>query len=210
MARKESLGARVVAGQGVRLWAPILASALGVVLGGAITRPATASEAFVYSGKAIHPGCVHALVMSEGDKIPVIRSISLPGCMASTRSQAKMVHHGDVVTIEDEALLGDGSVGYRHVSTLDNGLFLLGIRRVLPNGSQRVSLAAVRLSERPALFAGEVVVQPVLEMIGEVWVKDIQMASLRTVGNVIHFSAGVGASRMDRRVDLSRIGKATK
>ena len=62
----------------------------------------------------------------------------------------------------------------------------------------------------PALIDGGVVDQQVLEMIGEVRIADIQLASLRTAGNRVHFSAGVGPSRVDRSVDLSRIGKAVK
>jgi hypothetical protein len=169
-----------------------------------------ASDAFIHQGKMIHPGCVHALAMSTGDAIPVTTAISLLGCERSERSKPKMIHEGDTVGFEDETLLGEGRFTYRHLSTLDNGLFILGIRRSLPDGSEHVSLAAVAIASRPVLRSREVQKQPVLEMIGEVWIKDLQVASLRTSGNVVHYSAGVGASRVDRTVDLSRIGKAVK
>jgi len=169
-----------------------------------------ASDAFIEGGQPIHPGCVHALMMNTGDSIPVTTSISLLGCARSDRSKPKLIYQGEILAFEDEALLGEGTFGYRHLSTLDNGLFVLGIRRSLPDGSERVSLAAVAIVERPVLRGREVQKQRVLEMVGEVWIKDMQMASLRTMGNVVHYSAGVGATRVDRTVDLSRIGKAVK
>jgi len=53
-----------------------------------------------------------------------------------------------------DALLGGGSFGYRVLSRLDNGIFGLAIRRVLPDGSERVSLAAVEIVQRPMILNG--------------------------------------------------------
>ncbi len=38
----------------------------------------------------------------------------------------------------------------------------------------------------------------------------MQMASFRSVENVVHFSAGVGRNRVDRTVDLTRLGRMGK
>jgi hypothetical protein len=182
--------------------------ALAVELLGA---PAFASEvtAFAFNDEPIHPGCVDALVMQDGDAIPVTTAISLRGCKASNRSRAAISRNAEgLVSIEDPELIGGGSFGYRHLSTLKNGIFILGIVRTHADGSTRLSIAAVDLVERPMLLRGQVVQQPQLEMIGEVWIKDIEFASLRTIGNVVHFSAGVGPSRTQQSIDLSRIERA--
>jgi len=169
-----------------------------------------ASDAFIQRGEPIHPGCVHALAMSTGDAIPVTTSISLVGCRRSERSKAKLIFDDEIVSIKDEALLGEGTFGYRHLSTLKNGLFILGIRRSLPDGSERVSLAAVALVDRPVLRSKQVQQQRVLEMIGEVWIPDLHMARVSTRGNVVYYSAGEGATRVEDTVDLSAIGRAVK
>jgi len=39
---------------------------------------------------------------------------------------------------------------------------------------------------------------------------DMQMASFRSVENVVHFSAGVGRNPLDRTVDLTRLGRMGK
>ena len=72
-------------------------------------------------------------------------------------------------------------------------------------------LAAVGLYKRPHLLpGGDVAQRVVLEMIGEVWIRDIRLASVKTIENKIRFSAGIGASKLDRVIDLSKIGKANK
>ena len=73
-----------------------------------------------------------------------------------------------------------------------------------------MSLAAVKIVERPMLRSGMVVNVQLLELLGEVWIRDMQMASFRSVRNIVHFSAGVGRDRIDRKVDLTRIGKMRK
>ena len=170
--------------------------------------PRAGAGAFIDGANAIHPACVQALVMSEADSVPVTTAVSLEGCGRSRRSQSKILHDGERLLFEDPAILGEGSFGYRHLSTLDNGIFILGIVRIAPDGSERISLAAVDIAARPTLRQGEVVQRKVLEMVGEVWLPDIQVASLRVSGNVVSFSAGVGRDRVERTVDLSRIGKA--
>ena len=172
---------------------------------------AAAEAPFVYNDEPIHPGCVQALVMQDGDAVPVTTSISLRGCKASSRSKATITWSGsDLATIEDEALLGGGSFGYRLLSTLKNGIYIVGIIREHPDGTRRHSLAALDVKARPMLVSGQVLDQTMLETVCEIWVKDIEFSSLRTIGNTIHFSAGVGPSRSQRSVDLTRIKKARK
>jgi len=185
-----------------------LCGAVGLLL--SATTASAEPDAFLFSGKPIHPACVYALVMKEGDRLPVVSSVSLTGCMASDSAKAEPSYQDRVLTFSDDAVLGGGSFGYVMLSTLENGLEILGILRVLPDGTEQVSVAAVDLVERPAIFDGQVVTRMQLEMIGEVRIKDMQLASLRTVGNVVHYQAGIGASRVDRQVDLTGIGKARK
>ncbi len=176
----------------------------------AVANQADASEPFLYKGEPVHPACVHALVMQHGDAVPVTTAVSLEGCSASERSRSRVQYKGEIASFENEALMGAGSFGYRELVQLDNGIFALGIRRFLPDGKERVSLAAVKIVERPMLRSGMVVNVQLLELLGEVWIRDMQMASFRSVGNVVHFSAGVGRDRIDRTVDLTRIGKMRK
>jgi hypothetical protein len=171
---------------------------------------AAAIDPFIDGAVVVHPACVESLVMKPGETVSVVRSVNLSGCRGTTRTASKVEHREQVVLFEDEVLLGGGSFGYRHLSTLDNGLFILGIRRESPDGIQQVSLAAVGLYERPQLLQGQVVKRMILEMIGEVRIKDIRLASVSTIGNTVRFSAGIGASKVDRIVDLSKIGKAMK
>jgi hypothetical protein len=188
-------------------WAALWAACAGLLF--VLTASgASAQEPFIYNSEPVHPGCVHALVMQAGDALPVTTSVSLPGCMASERSKPPIERRDKVLVIRDEALLGDQVFGYRHLSTLDNGIFVLGILRESPDGSNHVTLAAVQIVERPTIRFRELGTHFVLQMVGEVWIKDMQMASVRTVGNKVHFSAGVGPSRETRTVDLSKIGKA--
>jgi hypothetical protein len=82
---------------------------------------------------------------------------------------------------------------------------------VSADGEARVSIAAVGMKPRPQLLrGGDVVDRVVLELIGEIWIKDIRLASVKTVDNKVRFSAGIGANKMDRVVDLSKIGKAMR
>lgn len=192
-----------------RRWVPVLAAgvfALGLV---ASHGTAHAETAFAFDDEPIHPGCIHALAMQDGDTAPVTTSISLRGCKSSIRSRAVPTrNHEGTLSIEDAGLLGPGSFGYRHLSTLQNGIFILGIVRTQPGSEPRMSLAAMELRERPLLVRGEIAEMLLLESIGEVWIDGIEIGSLRTVGNTVHFSAGVGPSRRQRSIDLSRIKRA--
>ncbi len=99
---------------------------------------AHAREPFIYADRPIHPGCIHALVMHQGDSVPVTAAVSLEGCATSKRSRSEVQYEGDFAVIEDEAVLGGGSFGYRVINQLDNGIFGLTIRRLLPGGEERV------------------------------------------------------------------------
>jgi len=181
-------------------------AALGLLI---LATPASAEpDAFVFSGKPIHPACVHALVMHKGERLPVTTSVSLQGCMLSPRAKGATTYVDRILTFDDEAVLGGGSFGYIKLSTLENGLEVIGIKRVFPDGTEKVSIAAVDVVPRPGIFDQEVVSRLQLEMIGEVWIKDMQLASLRTVGNIVHYQAGIGSTRVEEKVDLSSIGKA--
>jgi hypothetical protein len=171
---------------------------------------ADAEEAFTYADRPIHPGCIHALAMHQGDAVPVTTAVSLAGCATSERSKSAVHYEGDLAVIEDEALLGGGSFGYRVINQLDNGIFGLAIRRVLPDGKERVSLAAVQLVGRPMIRHGSNVRLMLVELLGEMWVPDIQFLSFRSVGNKVHFVSGVGPERVERMIDFARIGRQRK
>lgn len=178
------------------------------LLGGAGAAGATPDPQFVYAGAPIHPGCVHALAMQEGDAVPVTTAVSLEGCASSERSRAKVRYESDdLAVIEDPVLLAGGTFGYRVLSQLDNGIFGLAIRRVLPDGEEQVSLAAVEIVERPMMRHGRIVKVQMLELLGELWIPDMQLSSFRTVGNRVHFVAGTGNERVERNVDFTRLGK---
>lgn len=169
---------------------------------------AHAEELFLYNGEPIHPGCIHALAMQQGDAVPVTAAVSLEGCATSERSKAPMHYESDdLAMIEDDALLGGGSFGYRVLNRLDNGFYGLGIRRVLPDGTKRVSLALVSIVERPMVRHGKIVRLQLVELLGELWVPEIELMSLRTVGNRVHFVAGTGTERVERDIDFTRLGK---
>jgi hypothetical protein len=169
---------------------------------------AHAEQAFLYGGKPIHPGCVQAIAMHQGDAVPVTTAVSLEGCASSVRTRAEVRYEaGDLAVIEDEALLGGGSFGYRVLSRLDNGIFGLAIRRVLPDGSERVSLAAVEIVRRPMILRGSIVQFEQMELLGELWVPDMELTSFRSAGNRVHFVSGVGPDRVERDVDFTRLGK---
>jgi hypothetical protein len=186
-----------------------------LVLLGALAWTAVASEAhaqarFLYAGEPVHPACVHALAMHQGDAVPVTTAVSLEGCASSERSKSKIWYEGDIVMFEDEALLGDGSFGYRELTQLDNGLFGLAIRRVLPDGEERVSLAAIKMIARPMIRHGRIVRLEQIELLGELWIPDMQIMSFRSMGNIVHFSSGVGPEKVERRVDFTRLGRMRK
>jgi hypothetical protein len=171
---------------------------------------ARARSPFVYAGKPIHPACVHALTMQQGDDVPVTTAVSLEGCATSTRSKNEAQYQGDIVLFEDDALLGGGSFGYREITQLDNGIYGLAIRRVLPDGEERVSLAAVNIVARPMIRHGQIVTLQMLELLGELWIPDMEMLSFRSAGNKVHFVAGAGPKKVERNVDLTRLGKLRK
>ena len=167
-------------------------------------------QPFTYADRPIHPGCIHALVMHQGDALPVTTAVSLEGCATSDRSKSEFYYEGDLAVIEDEALLGAGSFGYRVINQLDNGIYGLVIRRVLLDGEERVSLAAVQLVGRPMIRHGSSVRLMLVELLGEMWVPDIQLLSFRSVGNKVHFVSGVGPERVERTIDFTRIGRQRK
>jgi len=174
---------------------------------------AGAEAAFLYGGEPVHPGCVHAVAMPQGERVPVVTAVSIEGCMASERSRAKVRYEDDVALIDDDALLGGGSFGYREIARLDNGIIGLAIHRVPPEGEgegegeEQVSLAAVELVERPMIRHGKLVRLLQLELLGEVWIPGMDVLSLRAVGNVVHFTAGTGPDRVERHVDFTRLGR---
>jgi hypothetical protein len=149
--------------------------------------------------------------MQQGDAVPVTTAVSLEGCASSERSKAKVHYESDdLAVIEDDALLNGGSFAYRVISQLDNGIFGLAIRRVLLDGEERVSLAAVELVERPMIRHGRIVHLQQIELLGELWIPDMEMRSFRSVGNRVHFVAGVGPDKVERDVDFTRLGKMRK
>lgn len=188
-------------------WAFALACALAIV---SATGEARAQSEFVYAGEPVHPACVHALTMRQGDSVPVTTAVSLQGCATSERSKSKVSWQDDVTTFEDDAILEGGSFGYRELTRLDNGIFGLAIVRILPDGEARVSMAAVNMIARPMIRHGHIVNLEMLELLGEMWIPDMQLLSFRSMGNIVHFSAGVGADRVERKVDFTRLGKLRK
>lgn len=195
-------------GQGETRWIRgLLTGGLLAVL--AASGAAKAEDGFVFSGKPVHPACVEALAMRTGDAIPVTTAVSLSGCAASERSKLAVKQDGSAYLIEGPD--GGGTFGYRVISALDNGMFIVAIRRTDSQGAASVSLAAVDIRERPTLLrGGDVGTRKILEMVGEVWLPDVQLGSVETVGNIVHYWAGVGANRREGTVDLTRIGKARR
>lgn len=184
--------------------------ALGACALAILAGEARAQDAFVYAGKPVHPGCVHALVMHQGDRAPVTTAVSLPGCEASERSQSEPRPEGELLVIEDDALLGGGSFGYRVLNQLENGIFGLAIRRVDAEGKERVSLAAVQMVARDMMRNGRMRRVMMVELLGELWVPDMELSSFRTMGNSVHFVSGVGPDRVERNVDFTRLGKTRR
>jgi len=175
-----------------------------------VVSTADAEETFTYADRPIHPGCIHALTMHQGDAVPVTTAVSLAGCATSERSRSDVHYEGDLAVIEDEGLLGGGSFGYRVINQLDNGIYGLAVRRVLPDGKERVSLAAVQLVARPMIRHGSLVSLMLVELLGEMWIPDMQLLSFKSVGNKVHFTSGVGPERVERTIDFTRIGKERK
>lgn len=182
---------------------PVLA--IAVVAG-----QAYAQAPLLYGGQPVHPACIHALAMQQGDAVPLTTAVSLEGCASSERSKIEVRYEGDFAVFEDEALLGGGSFGYREFTRLDNGILGLIIRRILPDGEERVSLAAVKMAERPMLRHGQIIRLLLIELLGELWIPDMQTLSFRSMGNSVHFSAGFGPAKVERTVDLTRLGKMRK
>jgi hypothetical protein len=171
---------------------------------------AHAQTRLLYGSEPVHPACVHALAMQQGERIPVTTAVSLEGCAASERSKSKVQYEGELAVFEDEALLAGGSFGYREITQLQNGIIGLAIRRTFPDREDRVSLAAVKIVERPMIRRGEVVQFHMLELLGELWIPDMDLLSFRSVGNLVHFVSGEGPHKVDRTVDFTRLGKLRK
>ena len=72
---------------------------------------ADAEEAFMYADRPIHPGCIHALAMHQGDAVPVTTAVSLAGCATSERSKSEVRYEGDLAVIKDEDLRGGAPSG---------------------------------------------------------------------------------------------------
>jgi hypothetical protein len=168
---------------------------------------ARAKAAFLYGGEPVHPACVQALAMHEGEEVPVITAVTLAGCTSSHRTRSKVYYEDDFATFEDDALLGGGSFGYRELARLKNGIIGLIIRRVLPDGQEKVSMAAVKLVDRPMIRHGDIVHMQQIELLGEIWIPGMDVLSFRSMGNVVEFVAGTGPERVERRVDFTRLGK---
>jgi hypothetical protein len=192
---------------GSRGRAPALLACLALAAGAGDAR---AQTRLLYGDEPVHPACVHALAMHQGDAVPVTTAVSLEGCSSSERSASEAQYDGELVFFEDEALLGGGSFGYRELAQLDNGIIGLAIRRVDPDGKERVSFAAVKIVARPMVRHGRIVRLQQLELLGELWIPDMQILSFRSMGNVVEFSAGMGDDKVERRVDFTRLGKMRK
>ena len=148
--------------------------------------------------------------MHQGDAVPVTTAVSLEGCASSDRSKAPVVYDGELAGFEDDAILGGGSFAYRELTRLDNGIIGLAIRRVFPDGTERVSLAAVNVVERAMVREGRVATMQQIELLGEMWVPNIEILSFRSIGNRVHFVAGTGREKVERNVDFTRLGKLRK
>jgi hypothetical protein len=186
-----------------------LVVSLSLVL--ALLPDAAAADDFLFKGKPVHPACVHALVTnSEGDPLPVPLVVSLAGCMASPRAANKILYEGEAIEFKDEALLGDGTFGYRVLSQLTKELFILGMRRASADGSRKISLAVVDIVERPMFRIGAVMQVPALELLALVPLPKSQSMNFRRSGNIVQIKVGSGPNAMDRTVDLTPLVKARK
>ena len=57
---------------------------------------------------------------------------------------------------------------------------------------------------------GNIVRLSLIEVLGELWIPDMELASFRSVGNRVHFVVGVGPERVERDFDFTRLGKMRK
>ena len=193
-----------------RRWFRIHLQLLAIAALGASTGEARAQTPFLFGDEPVHPACVHALTMDQGESVPIITAVTLVGCASSERSKIPVRYERDFLVFEDAGLLGDGSFGYRKLTQLDNGIFGLVIRRVLPDGEEKVSLAAVTMVDRPMVRHGDIVHMQQLELLGEIWIPGMDELSFRSKGNIVHFIAGTGPERVERRIDFTRLGKLRK
>lgn len=184
-----------------------LSAALSIAV---LAGQARAESAFAYAGKPVHPACIQALAMHQGDSLPVTTAVNLEGCATSERSRSEVHYDGDIVSFEDDALLGGGSFGYRVITQLDNGIYGLAIRRIQPDGEERVSLAAVSIAARPMMLNSRIVNVQMLELLGELWIPGMDLTSFQSIGNRVHFVAGTGTERVERNVDFTRLGRMRK
>jgi hypothetical protein len=169
------------------------------------------ADDFLFKAEPVHPACVHALVTNlEGDPLPVPLAVSLAGCMASPRAAIVISYEGELVEIKDEDLLGEEAFGYRVLSQLTKDLFILGIRRMSPDGSRKISLAVVDIVERPMFRNGAVIQVPSLELLALVPLPKSQSMNFRRSGNIVQIKVGSGPNAMDRTVDLTPLVKARK
>jgi hypothetical protein len=177
-----------------------------------VASSAVAQTSMLFEGEPVHPACILALVDSGPDaQLPITVGVSLPGCMASPKSEIKVTYDGEDPWIEDVSLLGEGErFGYRTLGRLDNGIFAVGMRRIGADGKAQVSLAAMDLVERPMIRSSLVIQVPTLELLGIVPLPDAQSKSFRQVGNLVQLKVGWGANARDRTVDLTELGKARK
>lgn len=170
----------------------------------------SAEEPFDYADRPVHPACIQALAMQQGDSTPVTTAVSLEGCASSERSKRKVYRERDLVLIKNETAQGGGSFGYRVINQLPNGIFSLAIIRVLPDGEERTSLAAVQLVVRPMIRHSDTVPLMLVELLGELWVPDAELSSFESIGNKVHFISGRGVERVERMVDFTGVGKQRK
>jgi len=172
---------------------------------------AAQADDFLFKAKPIHPACVHALVTNlEGDPLPVPLVVSLAGCMASPRAEIPIRYEGEAIEIQDETLLGDETFGYRVLSQLTDELFIVGVRRMSPDGTNRISLAVIDIVERPMFSLGAVMQVPALELMALVPLPKSQTMNFRRSGNLVQIKVGTGPNAMDRTVDLTPLVKASK
>jgi hypothetical protein len=73
-----------------------------------------------------------------------------------------------------------------------------------------VSLAAVVMIARPMIRNGKIIRLKQIELLGELWIPDMQLMSFRSLGNIVHFSAGVGTDKVERQIDFTRLGRLRK
>jgi hypothetical protein len=197
-------------GPGRLLLSPVLGLILG--LGIAVAPDAAKADDFLFKGKPIHPACVHALVTNlEGDPLPVPLVVSLAGCMASPRAEiAIRYEENEAIEIQDETLLGGAAFGYRVMSQLTDGLFIIGTRLTSTDGTKHVSLAVIDIVERPMFRLGAVMQVPALELLALVPLPKSESMNFRRSGNVVQVKVGSGPNAFDRTVDLSPLVKAIK